>query len=382
MYFVVVGGSIFQSGLVKSALSNGYQVICIDKNVKCYCFTNYQVVRVNLSLSDVTGVLAALTGYHVRGVATTQSDLGVPLVGAISDQFGLALPSESICRKFCDKFVFRSLCFHYKLANTAPTLVRSKNLIPKTAIRFPLAVKPADSSGSRGVSKVTRKSELMNAYYQALAHSKSQQVILEDWFEGVEFGCQACVNDNGVISFLFHEDYMYDFVPFAHRLIEPNDRAKELISTLVTSLRLRNCWMNVDLIETNSSIEILEIGLRLGATELDALCKYYIGISPYDLIVNAHYQFNVDYKKPSIVTGVLFSPFGFKYRIHDPLLFITLLEESGVTANLDYGFCGQIEPFVYGVKRFGSFTCEQQYSSSDYADVFRTALIASGEPCV
>ncbi|MFG3363197.1 ATP-grasp domain-containing protein, partial [Streptomyces griseofuscus] len=51
-------------------------------------------------------------------------------------------------------------------------------------LRFPLVIKPADGSGSKGITRVTRPNELPAAVANARSHSVSQTVIAEEFVQG------------------------------------------------------------------------------------------------------------------------------------------------------------------------------------------------------
>lgn len=45
--------------------------------------------------------------------------------------------------------------------------------------KFPVMVKPVDSSGSKGISKVLDKEELIDAFHYALSYSRLKIVLIE-----------------------------------------------------------------------------------------------------------------------------------------------------------------------------------------------------------
>jgi biotin carboxylase len=50
---------------------------------------------------------------------------------------------------------------------------------------WPVIVKPVDSAGSKGVTKVENKSQLRSAIETALSASISKQIIIEDFLDKV-----------------------------------------------------------------------------------------------------------------------------------------------------------------------------------------------------
>src|SRR5690606_17944140 len=77
-------------------------------------------------------------------------------------------------------------------------------------LEFPLIVKPTDSSGSKGVSKVNNHLELTPALTYALSFSKSKTAIVEEFIdadEGDLHGDGFVIN--GELGFLHVGDHLY-----------------------------------------------------------------------------------------------------------------------------------------------------------------------------
>lgn len=63
------------------------------------------------------------------------------------------------------------------------------------AIRYPVIVKPADASASRGLSLCRTQEELFPAYEKALQNSPSGNVVVEDYIDGEDGGMDFMVKD-------------------------------------------------------------------------------------------------------------------------------------------------------------------------------------------
>src|SRR5699024_7096564 len=60
---------------------------------------------------------------------------------------------------------------------------------------FPYVVKPADSSGSRGVRMVNTAKEISSWLPESLRYSDSQQVIVESFIDGSEFSVESITHN-------------------------------------------------------------------------------------------------------------------------------------------------------------------------------------------
>lgn len=68
---------------------------------------------------------------------------------------------------------------------------------------YPLIVKPTDSAGSKGVTRVDRAEDLEDAVKYALKHSISERVIVEEFIE--KEGCSSdtdCFSVDGELKFV------------------------------------------------------------------------------------------------------------------------------------------------------------------------------------
>lgn len=376
--FVVIGGSFFQRGLVYAARDAGYNVIVVDKNPNSHCFDLDCVHTINLSITDIPSVLNALDTFEVVGAATCQSDLGVELVGAINDKFKIVGPTHEQSRVLSSKYRFKKLCQSLGFSKGTFLKVSDDFLLEEVNVNsFPVAVKPIDSSGSRGVSRVDNSDELDGAIRHALRHSRSKKVLIEDWYDGLEFGCQVAVDSTGKLSILFHSDEVFNNIPVAHAMLTddyPDVRNK--LNLIVDKLNLRNCWMNVDLIQNRNTVNFLEIGLRLGATELDKLVNDITKQNVYETIVKSNYKFAV-YNQPLKSFGVLFNPFETNFYLQNPDMFSKFLNEKGIYHKLET-FDSIIPPFIDGTKRIGSFITSRKFS--ELLEIIQEAFIKYGKP--
>jgi formate-dependent phosphoribosylglycinamide formyltransferase (GAR transformylase) len=71
---------------------------------------------------------------------------------------------------------------------------------------YPVIVKASDSSGSRGITKVCKRNEFQFAWDRAFEASRSKEIIVEEFLEGIEFGAQAFVHGDRVIAVFPHRD--------------------------------------------------------------------------------------------------------------------------------------------------------------------------------
>ena len=180
---MILGGSTNQMPLIKCARQRVLTVSCfviIQRSMLgkiCGCF--YCV-----STLDKESVLDAARKENIDGIVTN-SEPAMPTAAYVGNKLGLlSNPYESIVT-LCRKDLFRNF-----LKNNGFNCPQSyntgdyKNALEKiSGFKFPLMVKPVDSSGSRGVNRIYSIKELKAAFDAALGFSKVKRVIIEEYIE-------------------------------------------------------------------------------------------------------------------------------------------------------------------------------------------------------
>ena len=66
-------------------------------------------------------------------------------------------------------------------------------------IRYPVIVKPSDSSGRKGISIVSAQEELFMAYEKALEYSENKKIIVEEYIDGNDLFIGCYIHDKKLI---------------------------------------------------------------------------------------------------------------------------------------------------------------------------------------
>lgn len=188
---LVLGGSRFQIPLIRRAKSRGLHVITCDylpDNPGHALADEYH----DVSTTNAEGVLALARRIGIDAVVSMSSDPAMPTVAYVAQALGLPGPPTDAVRSLTDKQAFRRLMADLGLptprywgvdASSADADVDFVAALPEDVSRF--VVKPVDSSGSRGITVVSRRAgDLGPALQRALAHSRSRRAIVEEYVEG------------------------------------------------------------------------------------------------------------------------------------------------------------------------------------------------------
>ena len=284
--------------MIKSAHELGCYVITVDylpDNVAHKYSDEYQYA----STTDKEAVLEIAKKCHIDGILTF-TDSGVVTAGYVAHELGLPSPGpyESI-QILQNKGRFRQF-----LAEHGFNVPKAKSytaidvaLGEKEDWTYPVIVKPVDSAGSKGVTKVESKDQLEDAVVFALEYSISSEFIIEEWIEKV--GCSSdsdCFSLNGQFQMLTYSAQRFDEKaanPYAPAAFSwPSTMGKQVeeelsseLQRLITLLGMQTSIYNIETrLGTDSKPYIMEVSPRGGGNRLAEVVRYATGV---DMITNA-----------------------------------------------------------------------------------------------
>jgi biotin carboxylase len=190
---------------IKEAKAIGLKVIGIDSDPEAEGLNEVDQ-KIVLPFENHQNIISVLRKLNLNycGVVSFCSEAGMMLAGEIREGFNLPGPNKSLTLKLLEKGIQRKIwteagvpCPNWKIFHTAEDAL---NYIQNQS--FPLIIKPTDSSGSRGVTKLeSLKDNIQDAIYRAFKFSTSNQVIVESFMDGTEFTLEVFVI-NGYVNVL------------------------------------------------------------------------------------------------------------------------------------------------------------------------------------
>lgn len=185
---LILGANTLQVPLIEKANCLGYKTLVVSP-VTSEPGHKIATYSENCDVVDEEGVLDLAKKYDVCGVITDQTDLPVRTMAYVSEKMNLPGNPYDVAKIFTDKFMMREKCrelgirtLEYKLCSNINEAVEFFNRINKEVI-----LKPVDNQGSKGVSKVESLEQLHKKFPEALAYSRSQKVLIEEFVVGREF---------------------------------------------------------------------------------------------------------------------------------------------------------------------------------------------------
>lgn len=299
---LLLGGARYLLPVIESAHRLGIYVITCD-----YLPDNiahkYSDKYLNVSIIDKNAVLVAAQKEQIDGIMSFATDPGVVTAAYVAEQMGLpAAGSYESVSILQDKGRFRKLLtdngFTVPHARSYEEISEAQKDVDY--FNWPVIVKPVDSAGSKGVTKVETPSELEKSIRYALEFSHSNKFIIEDFIE--KKGCSSdsdCFSVDGKLVVTTFSSQRFDvkaenpYAPMAFSWpstfsSEHEEELKSEIQRLLTLLGMKSSIYNVETREgVDGKAYIMEVSPRGGGNRLAEMVRYATGMDMITAAVKA-----------------------------------------------------------------------------------------------
>lgn len=296
---LLLGGSRYILPIIEAAHKLGIYVITCD-----YLPDNiahkYSDEYCNVSIIDKDAVLEAAKKLGVDGVMSFACDPGVATAAYVAEKLGLpscgSYESVSILQ---NKGRFRQfLTEHGFNVPVAKGYTSVEQALQETDMfHWPVIVKPTDSAGSKGVTRVDDPAKLRQSIEYALSFSHSEEFIIEDFLEKKGHSSDTdSFSVDGELKFVsfsaqrFDENASNPYTPSAYSwpATISDDHQTELVAEIQRLLKLLDMKTSIYNIETRECTDgkayIMELSPRGGGNRLAEMIRYATGV---DLVTNS-----------------------------------------------------------------------------------------------
>ena len=296
---LLLGGSRYIIPVIEAAHKLGCYVITCD-----YLPNNiahkYSDEYCNVSIVDKEAVLECAKKLNIDGIMSFACDPGVVTASYVAEKLGLphsgSYESVSILQ---NKGKFRNFLaengFNVPVAKGYKSVDDALNDV--SLFNWPVIVKPTDSAGSKGVTRVDEPSKLKESIEYALSFSIGKEFIIEDFIEKKGYSSDTdSFSVDGKLRFVsfssqrFDENASNPYTPAAYSwpssISAENQKVlTDEIQRLLNLLNMKTSIYNIEVREaTNGKPYIMELSPRGGGNRLAECLRYATGV---DLITNA-----------------------------------------------------------------------------------------------
>ena len=288
---MLLGGIRYLLPVIEAAHKLGAYVITAD-----YLPDNiahkYSDEYVNVSIIDKDAVLRVAQEKRIDGILSFGVDPGVVTAAYVAEKMGLPSPPLKSVEILQNKDKFRDFleangfnCPWHKGYLSKDEALHDFSANPEW---FPVIVKPVDSAGSKGCSRVASFRDLAGAVDIAITASHSKKYIVEQYLDGIQMGSDCFVLNNKLVYCTFGKQVfdvaaVNQLAPIAN--IWPADiplvkqcELESEIQRLVKLLDLKTSILNIETrIAKDGRAYIMEVSPRGGGNRIAEVLSYATG---------------------------------------------------------------------------------------------------------
>ena len=298
---LMLGGSLYQTFAIKEAKRLGYYVITAD-----YLPSNpghkYADEYHNVSTTDKEAVLKLAKELEVDGVVAYASDPAAPTAAYVCEQLGLPTSPYKSVDILSNKDLFRQFLqengFNCPKAMGFTRYEDALNHIDEFTL--PIMVKPVDSSGSKGINKMTDKSQLKAFVEDALHYSRGKRFLIEEFIvkKGHQISGDAFSVDGKLVFHCLGNEFYdpncdKDFAPLGecwpfqmdHKYIED---LEDQLQRAMSLLDMKSNAYNVEaIVGEDDKVYLLELGARSGGSLIPQVTECATGVNMVTWVIQA-----------------------------------------------------------------------------------------------
>jgi biotin carboxylase len=182
---MIVNAGWEQVDLIRAAKEMGLYVIATDASSDAAGFSFADEHHV-VDPRNLPALYELAATSHPDGIVADQCDYSHYASAFIAERLKLPGSGLSAVQNCTNKKWMREAC--QRAGILQPAFIPCKNFdeVRKAAadIGYPVIVKPLDNRGNFGVNKVEDDSQLLEAYYEAIANAHSRECLVEKFIEG------------------------------------------------------------------------------------------------------------------------------------------------------------------------------------------------------
>lgn len=294
---LLLGGSAQQIVAIKTAKKLGYYTVLCDflaDNPGQFVADKFYLI----STTDKDAVLQVAQKESVDGVLAYASDPAAPTAAYVAEKMELPGNPYNSVEILCNKDKFREFLarngFNTPIAKGYERIENALVDLKNNYYKYPVIVKPVDSSGSKGVGKINSYDEAEKKIICAMEYSRSKKIVVEEYVK--KFGYQVAgdgLSIDGTLVFRyfandhFNKKCVNPFVPisasFPYNMSEDvQNKIHNEIQRLLNLLHMQTSTYNFDIrIDSDYNVYLMEVAPRDGGNYIPDVIKYATG---WDLV--------------------------------------------------------------------------------------------------
>lgn len=255
---------------------------------------------IDIDISDIDAMLELIREKKIDGVFIGWTDSHLPFYAEICRRAGLPCcgTKEQFHILSNDKREFKECCLKYGVPVPKEyKLTIDLNRDDLDKIKYPVIVKPADESGSRGIRKCDNEEELIENFTWSYNRSKSKQIFVEQYIDSPQeiflhytvqngvfslssaFKKYKAITENGAAASAILHMFAPPQIELYRKTVEP------AVLNMFKNLGLKNGVVMLQGFIKDEKFYFYESGLRMGGEQFYVFVERLNGVSTLDLMI-------------------------------------------------------------------------------------------------
>lgn len=310
-----LGGTHTQVHAIKKSNDLGYYTIVTDYKKNAYG-KQYARESYDISTIDKEAVLDLSIKLKIDGIISYSVDTPAITAAYVAEKMGLPghhlksveiLTNKDLFRKFLQDNDFNCPKAKGYSSYNIDEIIEDCKIFKK-----PIMVKPADSTGSRGISIINDINEIDNKIRYAQKYSRSGNFVLEEYIDGIQISGDLFVVNGNIEFFSYGKEYFYNLSIKAHSFSESfkdsniENKMYNIAKLIISKLDIVTGVCNYEArINENNDIVLIEFTPRNAGNLTPILIKYATGLDITELLLKSALgiKFDVDIFNDKSVQG-------------------------------------------------------------------------------
>ena len=295
-----MGGGAYVKGIKKYKDEKNFKVIALGRD------SNTPIAKIadkfyHVDTQNVDEVCKIVEKEGVDGIFVGSSEVNIDPAITVSERTGCHFYSNrEQWDIISDKSEFKKLARKYGVPVPCDYHVTAEFLPEDMAkVKYPVIVKPVDSSGARGMNVCYNEEELRRYYLEALEWSKSKKIVVEELITGGRevFFHYTIQDGNYSLSMGFtkfkviSEERDYVSLPIFHMYPSSHidayiERVDEAAKKMFKSIGLQNGIVMLQGFDIDGEFKFFESGYRMGGEQMYVFTDHQNGINSLEMMIN------------------------------------------------------------------------------------------------
>lgn len=251
------------------------------------------------SAIDTAAVVGLAATHDVDGIVTTGTDMAVVTMADAAAALGLpCYLSPQSARLATDKILMTAALETAGGNRPRNVEVGAADDPSQVAagLRFPLVVKPCDSQGQRGITRVDEPEGLADSVAAAIEESRTSRAIVEEFVTGPEITASAWVSNGDPHVLMATDRVTYNPPPsigIAIRHVSPSRHAAgrlaevtEQVNAVARAYQMSEGPLYVQMLAAADRMVLVEAGARIGGGHEADLIPAACGVDVIDRMID------------------------------------------------------------------------------------------------